>query len=329
MSGLVLVVLCVSAGVLVLAAFALFRLGGRVDGRLQATDGELRRLADAGAWREQGQDELRREVTAFRGALDQLRVREEERHVREEQGWATLHRVAAVLSGGQRTGQVGENVLRETLAQLPPSMIDTEFRVNGQVVEFALVLPDGRRLPIDSKWTADAELQALAETKDPAERARLALVVERTVARRAREVAQYRSPSVTAPYSIAAVPDAAYRVLRRAHGEAFRQGVIVVPYSMALPVALFVHGLAGRLGGAGEIESCLAELSTILDGMVTTLENRIERAGVMLTNGAQELRGQLGRARTMVATAASDPRVALGPEDEPRGGTLSVVARNG
>jgi hypothetical protein len=327
-SSVVIVVLGVSAAVLVLAALALFRVGARVDGRLQATDGELRRLADAGGWRERGQDDLRREVTAFRGALDQLRVREDERRVREGQSWDTLHRVAAVLSGGQRTGRAGENVLREALAHLPPSMIDTEFRVNGQVVEFALVLPDGRRLPIDSKWTADAELRALAETEDPAERDRLALVVERTVARRAREVAQYRSPSVTAPYSIAAVPDAAYRVLRRAHGEAFRQGVIVVPYSMALPVALFVHGLAGRLGGAGEVETCLAELSTILDGMVTTLENRVERAGVMLANGAQELRGQLGRARTTIATAASDPRIALGPKDEPRGSTLSVVGGN-
>jgi hypothetical protein len=169
----------------------------------------------------------------------------------------------------------------------------------------------------------------LAETDDPAERDRLALVVERIVARRVREVAQYRSPSVTAPYSIAAVPDAAYRVLRRAHGEAFRQGVIVVPYSMALPVALFVHGLAGRLGGAGEVESCLAELSTLLETMATTLENRIERAGVMLTNGAQELRGQLGRARTTLATAASDPRVALDPDEERRAAALSVVGRNG
>jgi hypothetical protein len=327
-SGVVIAILGVSAAVLVLAALALLRLGGRVYGRLRSTDIELRRLADAGAWRERGQDDLRREVTAFRGALDQLRVREEERRVREEQSWSTLHRVAAVLAGGQRTGRVGENVLRDALAQLPPSMVDTEFRVNGQVVEFALVLPDGRRLPIDSKWTADAELQALADTEDPPERDRLTQIVERTVARRAREVAQYRSPSVTAPYSIAAVPDAAYRVLRRAHGDAFRQGVIVVPYSMVLPVALFVHGLSGRLGAAGEVESCLAELSTILDGMVTTLENRIERAGVMLANGAQELRGQLGRARTTVATAGSDPRVALGPQDEPRGG-LAVVGTNG
>ena len=46
-------------------------------------------------------------------------------------------------------------------------MLTSDFRVNGKVVEFGLVLPDGRRLPIDSKWTALAELEALDAATDP------------------------------------------------------------------------------------------------------------------------------------------------------------------
>jgi DNA recombination protein RmuC len=243
-------------------------------------------------------------VLAFREALADLRVREQERRAREERGWETLHRVSAVLAGSQRTGRAGENVLRESLKALPPTMVVTDFRVGGRVVEFGLVLPDGRRLPVDSKWTADRELQALADCEDPAERERLCKLVERAVADRAREVSAYRDPSVTAPFGVAAVPDGAYEVLRRAHADAYRHGVIVVPYSMALPVLLFLYGIVARLGGAADLEACLADLVGVLDSVEATLENKVARATTMLVNGTEELRGQVGRARGLLAGSA-------------------------
>jgi len=233
--------------------------------------------------------------------LDSLRAREEERRAREEESWAVLHQVAAVLSGGHGAGRAGENVLREALAHLPPSMVVSDFRVNGKVVEFGLVLPDGRRLPIDSKWPAERELRALAEESDPAERERLVRIIERTVIERAREVCDYRDPAITASVGVAAVPDAAYQVLRRAHAEAYRQGVIVIPYSMALPVVLFLHSLVSRFGMAGDVEGCLADLTSMLDAVETTLENKVARASAMLVNGTEELRGQVGKARATLA----------------------------
>jgi DNA recombination protein RmuC len=275
----------------------------QVEDRLAATDAVLRRLSDVGLLRERGTDEVRREIAAFRGSLEDMRSREEERRAREEQGWTTLHRVAAVLVGGHKTGRTGENVLREALAQLPPSMVVFDFRVNGKVVEFGLVLPDGRRLPIDSKWPADRELQALSASTDPEERERLIRAIERTVAERAREVSGYRDPAVTAPVGVAAVPDAAYAVLRRAHAEAYRYGVIVIPYSMALPVVLFLYTIVSRFGAVGDVEACLADLATALDAMEGTLENKLTRASVMLSNGAEELRGHVGRARGSLARA--------------------------
>ena len=76
------------------------------------------------------------------------------------EGREVIRRLSTVLAGGASKGRAGENVLREHLAQLPPGMLVTDFRVGGKVVEFGLLLPDGRRLPIDSKWTAVAELEA-------------------------------------------------------------------------------------------------------------------------------------------------------------------------
>ena len=286
--------------------------------RLGTTDAELRRLGDAGAWQERGAREMRQELAAFRSTMDRLHAREEERRAREEQSWAVLHRVASVLSGGQRTGRAGENVLREALAHLPPSMVVTDFRVNGKVVELGLVLPDGRRLPIDSKWPAEREVLAL-ETAEPDERERLVRVVERTVAERAREVAAYLDPAVTAPVGVAAIPDAAYRAIRRAHADAYRQGVVVVPYSMALPVVLFMYTLAGRFGTAGDVEGCLADLGRMLEEVEAILENKVARASAMLTNGTEEIRGRLGKARASLSRARAEtaPAGATRPEPEP------------
>jgi hypothetical protein len=300
---LVLVVVLVGGAVAAATWLAAAALRRGLESRLSMTDAELRRLGEAGVWRERGDGEIRHEIASFRGALDSMRTREEERRVREDQSWAILHKVAAVLSGGQRAGRAGENVLRETLAHLPPSMVETDFRVNGKVVEFGLVLPDGRRLPIDSKWSAERELQALAHAKDPIERDRLVRVIEKTVGDRAREVCTYRDPAVTTSVGVAAVPDAAYEVLRRAHSDAYRQGVIVIPYSMALPVVLFLHSLVSRFGMAGDVEASLSDLARILDSLESTLENKVARASAMLVNGTEELRGQMGKARTTVVRA--------------------------
>jgi hypothetical protein len=300
---LVLVVVLVGGAVAAATWLAAGALRRGLESRLSMTDAELRRLGEAGVWRERGDGEIRHEIASFRGALDSMRTREEERRAREDQSWAILHKVAAVLSGGQRAGKAGENVLRETLAHLPPSMVETDFRVNGKVVEFGLVLPDGRRLPIDSKWSAERELQALAHATDPIERDRLVRVIEKTVGDRAREVCTYRDPAVTTSVGVAAVPDAAYEVLRRAHSDAYRQGVIVIPYSMALPVVLFLHSLVSRFGMAGDVEASLSDLARILDSMESTLENKVTKASTMLANAAEELRGQVGKARTTVVRA--------------------------
>jgi DNA recombination protein RmuC len=188
-------------------------------------------------------------------------------------------------------------------------MLVTDLRVNGKVVEFALELPDGRRLPIDSKWTAAAALEALEAADDPAEREARIREIERAVALRAREVAQYVDPAITAPVAVAAVPDAAYAVLRRAHADAFARRVVIVPYSTAMPVVLFLSSLVHRFGEADGARAALAEVASALGAMEVTLENKLMKAAAMLANGADELRSNLGRARASVARGGDPARV--------------------
>jgi hypothetical protein len=198
-------------------------------------------------------------------------------------------------------------------------MLTSDFRVNGKVVEFGLVLPDGRRLPIDSKWTALAELEALEAAVDPVVRDQCARAVEKAVLARTKEVAQYLDPAVTAPVAVAAVPDAVFAALKRAHADAFCKGVIVVPYSNALPIVLFLYELVRRYGDAADVQASLAEVGGVLDLMEAIVENRFAKAATMLTNGADEFRSQLGKARGSIARAhAAEPA-----DEEPS--TLSVV----
>jgi DNA recombination protein RmuC len=318
-------ILCLAAGVAIGAALTAVRrgatrdpvAGGRVEARLDVQAAELRRLADGVGARDALGDRLQGELAGARRALEELSIREGERRRREVEAWDVVRRLSTVLAGGQTKGRAGENVLRQRLSELPPGMLVTDFRVNGKVVEFCLLLPDGRRLPVDSKWPAVGEIEALEQTEDPAEREALAREVERLVAARAREVAHYLDPALTAPVAVAAIPDAAYAVLRRAHADAFARGVVIVPYSTALPVLLFLYSLVARFGDAGDVLGSLSEVASLLDAMEGILENKIVRAATMIANGADEFRSNLGKARGSVSRGRASASDGPGPADLP------------
>ncbi|MDH4111688.1 MAG: DNA recombination protein RmuC [Actinomycetota bacterium] len=302
----------------------------RVEARLEVQAAELRRLADAASVRDLAGEQLREGVEGARRALQELTVRAQERRTAEGEQREVIRRLSTVLAGGASKGRAGEHVLRDHLAALPPSMLVTDFRVGGKVVEFGLLLSDGRRLPIDSKWTALAELEALEAAAEGVGRDACARAVEKAVALRAKEVAQYLDPAVTAPVAVAAVPDAAYEILRRAHADAYAYGVVIVPYSAALPIVLFLYSLVQRLGGAADVQATLAEIGGVLDSLESVVENRFARAGTMITNGADEFRSQLGKARGSIARARAASADPLEPGDERAisdhdAGPLSVV----
>lgn len=268
---------------------------------LEGHGARLDRLADALGRRGIDDDALRRGLEETQRTLDRLRARSEERRAAEETAWDALRRLETMLLGGSERGRAGENVLQEALGCLPAGMVERDYGVNGKRVEFALILPDGRRMPVDSKWAAAREVEALADEADPPQRAALERRLEDEVTRRAREVASYLEPSLTTPFAVACVPDAAFAACRKAHAEAFRRGVVIVSYSAALPVLLSLYALSSRFGGGGDIEACLVELEGLLAAMGSTLENKVARAATMLQNAADEWRTHLGKAQGSIA----------------------------
>ncbi|MEO8292956.1 MAG: hypothetical protein ABI635_07420, partial [Actinomycetota bacterium] len=138
--GIALVAMAVGLGVGVAVA-ALRRPPGpqdtdRLEARLEVQAAELRRLADAGAVRDGGAEQVRAELAGARRVLESMQVREEERRAADGESREVVKRLATVLAGGAGKGRAGENVLREHLCELPPSMLATDFRVGGKVVEF-------------------------------------------------------------------------------------------------------------------------------------------------------------------------------------------------
>ncbi|MGH9492206.1 MAG: DNA recombination protein RmuC [Terriglobales bacterium] len=214
-------------------------------------------------------------------------------------------RVMVLLAGGSDRGAAGEAVLADSLRQLPPEMLERDFRVDGKRVEFALVLPNGKRLPIDSKWPESDTLEKLEKETDFVERQKLGDVVEKAVAQRASEVAKYRNPSVTTDVAIAAVPDAAYRVCRKAHIQAYKDSsVLVIPYSMVAPYVLAFFHLHLKYGQTIELSNLQAYLGVIeqeLKKIDTELEGRVKEAGTRANYAYQGITASLAKIR-----AASD-----------------------
>ena len=227
----------------------------------------------------------------------------------------SLRRLEMVVAGSGSRGAAGENVLARAFAQLPPDLLETNAAFGGRVVEYALRLPGGRLLPIDSKWTGVADLERLETTDDPEERRRLRDHVAREVRLRVREMAKYLDPDRTLALAVLAVPDAVHAEAPEAHAEGWREGVLVVPYSLALPFVLTLYRLTVRFAsapGAEEVAARLARLPELLQRMNEEVEGRLSRSLVQAANARDALRGDVAEACRTAGRLAGFDRPAGG-----------------
>jgi len=333
-------------GLLALVIAALLAVAGRGRGvdltrELGPLQLELNRLG-------RGQEELRAELRRQHQAAD-LQLTESTAELRGELGaarrtlaemrasgdaWSrdiarageSLRRMEAVFAGSASRGAAGENALSHVLEQLPPDLLESDVSFGNRVVEYALRLPGGRLLPIDSKWSSAASLERLSRSESPEERRRLRDQASRELKQRARELARYLDPRRTLGLAVLAAPDALAEATRPAHAELLRDGIAVVPYSLALPYLLTVYRLATRLAPADDFEPLLqrvVELERSLASLEEEVEGRHSRALVQLLNSREVLRDRLSEARRSVAglsrTEPRDPPPLAAPVDAPGG----------
>jgi DNA recombination protein RmuC len=235
-------------------------------------------------------------------ALAEVRALELGRVRQWEMAAESLRRLESVIAGSASRGAAGENLLARSLCQLPPDLLETNLPLGNKVVEYALRLPGGRYLPIDSKWTGAQALEELADA-GPSERRRLGEQIARDLRARVREVARYLDPERTIGLGLLAVPDALYGASPEAHGEGHREGVLVVPYSLTLPFVLAVYRLALRFGCAVDTDQLEARLRALDEGLERSageVESRLSRSLVLLENARDALRAELAGARRTV-----------------------------
>jgi DNA recombination protein RmuC len=281
----------------------------------QTRDASFKQLADAAVG-------IRGEIGAAQKALAEVKALEQGRARQMDQAADALRRLESVVAGSSTRGTAGENILVRALAQLPPDMLEVNVAFGNKIVEYALRLPGGRLLPIDSKWTSVAALERLASTDDVVERRKLQDVVVRDLRGRVREMAKYLDPERTLSLALLAVPDAAYGSAPEVHGEAYREGVLVVPYSLALPYVLAIYRLTVRFGTSVDTDQLAARLRSVDEGLRRLgdeVEGRLSRGLVQIQNARDSLRDHVldarqATSRLLRATEADDelmlPRVA-------------------
>lgn len=295
---------------------------------LQQVQGEIVRLA-------RQQDDLRQDVTRGREAsvlqladtareiqaqlgnahraLAEVKALEQGRAQKLDQAADSLRRLEAVVAGSSTRGAAGENILARALTQLPPDLLELNVAFGNKIVEYALRLPGGRYLPIDSKWTSVGILERLDAVDQPQERKRLVDQVVRDVRGRIKEMTKYLDPERTLSLGLLAVPDAVYTAAPEAHADGYREGILVVPYSLALPYVLALYRLTLRFGCAVDTDQ-LADRLRALNECVRKLdeevEGRLSRGIVQLENSREALRDHLGEARRstdrLLETTASE-----------------------
>lgn len=282
-------------------------------------------------------DSIGKDLSEARLVVERIKLDAEERRRIENDVQASARRIETVLLGSRTRGAAGENILQDAFRQFPPEMIDMNFRVNGKVVEYALILANGKRLPIDSKWPSPELLEQLGDQlQDPAKEASMVQEIERILRLKVRDVRQYIDPAATLAFAVAAVPDPIFNACRRAHLEAYREGVILMPYSMTIPYVLALFRLHLQYARSIDLENLEGYLQQIDDNVVALdrlLENNVARGSTMIQNAFNEAKRNLGQMRGALAAMRAMPEASLDgapalPEPEEPNLTLLLSARD-
>jgi hypothetical protein len=232
-------------------------------------------------------------------AIRELQAVERQRWTIEDDAFASLRRLATAMLGSATSGAAGERVVEQVLEGLPAQWRVADHTVNGKRVEFAIRLPDGLLLPIDSKVVAQNELRELDGTEDRTLRDRLEGGIRTKVLQRAAEVSKYvdaRSPG----FAVAAIPDAVFRVCGPVLARAYQEHrALLVPYSLLAPFVLMVYEQHLRSGldlDNARLARLLADAQAHLDHAQQELNGRLGGALVQLGNGRDALARELAEA---------------------------------
>lgn len=212
------------------------------------------------------------QIAATREELIKLQKVADERAKVAQASAESVRRLESVLTGSQSRGAAGENILDRYLQALPPELREYNLAIGDGRVEFAIPLPNGRYLPVDSKVTG-LELLVDAEGElDPIKDKEL----QKKVSDRVKEVAKYLDDERTENLAVLVLPDAVYERVSQAHVEAWRKNVMIVSYTMVVPYLLTLVYLIRRYTTNID-QAQLSDALRQVAGAMEEIENHISR----------------------------------------------------
>jgi len=247
-------------------------------------------------------ERLQQALVVTQQALDELRRNDEEVRRQHERLTQFVTRIDTVLTGSASRGAAGEHVLEAILEHLPAEFKAFNVTIRNRTVEFAFRLPNGKHVPVDSKWVGVRQLEALEEAASEQTRRELEALLERRID----EVTGYLDPDLTLGLAIVAVPDAVYRWTQRLHARALQRGVVVISYGMAIPYFLTLLHFALRFLRDEEslrLSAVVHQLEQALLALQEEVQGRYARGLTMLQNSrdalAQQVASALGSLRQL------------------------------
>lgn len=182
---------------------------------------------------------------------------------------ASTQNLDRVITGAQSKGALGEQIIERNLSQLPNDWIrrNVPFR-NDTRVEFCVCSPDGRLIPIDSKWAGTRLLDQIGQTSDKAERGKLETALKNEVWKRGLEVTKYLDDDRTIGFVIATVPDAVFDICLELQPYLVKRNIVLISYSLLVPYILILVKLF--LSNAQGIQAM--QISHILSSSIIEIE---------------------------------------------------------
>jgi len=205
--------------------------------------------------------------------------------------------IAKTLGGTQSRGQVGEEILREVLANsIKANVIVENLHTENGEVEFAWNLEDGNYIPIDSKLPDVFELvNTYLQSEDIEEQRDIKRTIVNKVKKEIERVQKYQNLSNTIDSCLLVVPEAVLDMSPNLVCIGQQSNVFVCSYKDVFPIAHVLQEQYIRLqeeGDIGAYKQIIKSLFQILEKINKKAES-IDRALKAIQNANEKIKDEV------------------------------------
>ncbi|MBI2667633.1 DNA recombination protein RmuC [Candidatus Woesearchaeota archaeon] len=174
-----------------------------------------------------------------------------------------------LISGTKKSGNIGENMLKEVLHPFIKSgKIMTNLHIDNKVVEFAWKITNNKFVPIDSKFPDIIDLyKDYFEAKEEKEQQKYKREIINKLRKSIDEAKKYKNKRNTTDKVIIAIPDAIFELIPEINSDFESTGVIVCGYSFVTYISAHIEReylIIVESGEIGEYRELLDKIMSLI-----------------------------------------------------------------